>query len=86
MFVETARVFPGRFTAIDPAAVEVHATYSGFADEVRVVQVAPDKDAERPCDRRARGPVRRGGDGRENRTVRSLEHTATTVSGVGGCP
>lgn len=41
-------VFPGRFTAIEPAAVEVHATYSGFADEVRVVQVAPDKDAERP--------------------------------------
>ena len=40
--------FPGRFTAITPAAVEVHATYSGFADEVRAVQVAPDKDAERP--------------------------------------
>ena len=29
-----ADVFPGRFTAIEPAAVEVHATYSGFADEV----------------------------------------------------
>ena len=42
------RAFPGRFTAIEPAAVEVHATYSGFADEVRVVHVAPDKDAERP--------------------------------------
>ena len=41
-------VFPGRFTTIEPAAVEVHATYSGFADEVCAVQVAPDKDAERP--------------------------------------
>jgi hypothetical protein len=40
--------FPGRFTAIEPAAVEVHATYSGFADEVCAVHVAPDKDAERP--------------------------------------
>jgi len=40
--------FPGRFTAIEPAAVEVHATYSGFADEVCAVHVAPDQDAERP--------------------------------------
>lgn len=40
--------FPGRFTTIEPAAVEVHATYSGFADEVCAVHVAPDKDAERP--------------------------------------
>ena len=40
--------FPGRFTAIEPAAVEVHATYSGFADEICAVQVAPDKQAERP--------------------------------------
>jgi len=40
--------FPGRFTAIEPAAVEVHATYSGFADEVCAVQIAPDKEAERP--------------------------------------
>lgn len=39
--------FPGRFTAIEPAAVEVHATYSGFADEVCAVQIAPDKEAER---------------------------------------
>jgi len=39
--------FPGRFTAIEPAAVEVHATYSGFADEVSAVQIAPDADAER---------------------------------------
>jgi hypothetical protein len=40
--------FPGRFTTIEPAAVEVHATYSGFADEVSAVQIAPDADAERP--------------------------------------
>lgn len=39
--------FPGRFTTIEPAAVEVHATYSGFFDEVRAVQVAPDVEAER---------------------------------------
>ena len=40
-------VFPGRFTTIEPAAVEVHATYSGFSDEVSAVQIAPDKEAER---------------------------------------
>jgi hypothetical protein len=40
--------FPGRFTTIEPAAVDVHATYSGFADEVRHVQIAPDAQAERP--------------------------------------
>lgn len=39
--------FPGRFTTIEPAAVEVHATYSGWFDEVRAVQIAPDADAER---------------------------------------
>lgn len=46
--------FPGRFTTIEPAAVEIHATYSGFRDEVATVQIAPDKEAERqflpaPC-------------------------------------
>jgi hypothetical protein len=40
--------FPGRFTAVEPAAVEVHATFSGFADEVSRVQIAPDAHAERP--------------------------------------
>lgn len=39
--------FPGRFTATDPAAIELHATYSGFSDEVSCVQLAPDKAAER---------------------------------------
>jgi hypothetical protein len=40
-------VFPGRFTTSEPAAVELHATYSGFSDEVCTVQIAPDKEAER---------------------------------------
>lgn len=40
-------VFPGRFTTIEPAAVELHATYSGFSDEVCAVALAPDKEAER---------------------------------------
>lgn len=40
-------VFPGRFTTIEPAAVEIHATYSGFSDEVCSVEIAPDKEAER---------------------------------------
>lgn len=44
-----ADTFPGRFTTIAPAAVEVHVTDSGFADEVRRVQIAPDAQAERPC-------------------------------------
>ena len=39
--------FPGRFTTLEPAAVEVHATYSGFADEISAVQIAPDAAAER---------------------------------------
>lgn len=39
--------FPGRFTTIEPAAVEIHATYSGFSDEVSAVEIAPDKEAER---------------------------------------
>jgi hypothetical protein len=40
-------VFPGRFTTIEPAAVEVHATYSGFSDQIGSVEIAPDKEAER---------------------------------------
>ena len=39
--------FPGRFTTIGPAAIEIHATYSGFFDEVCAVEIAPDKEAER---------------------------------------
>jgi len=44
---ELREVFPGRFTKSEPAAVELHATYSGFSDEVCVVKIAPDKEAER---------------------------------------
>lgn len=40
-------VFPGRFTTVEPSAVEVHATYSGFSDEVSAVEIAPDCEAER---------------------------------------
>lgn len=40
--------FPGRFTTVEPAAVELHATYSGVADDVTIVQIAPDAEAERP--------------------------------------
>jgi hypothetical protein len=46
-------VFPGRFTTTDPAAIELHTTYSGFSDEVSCVQIAPDKAAERA---HCRGP------------------------------
>src|SRR5262249_29887048 len=38
-------VFPGRFTTREPAAVEIHATYSGFSDEVISVAIAPDSEA-----------------------------------------
>jgi len=41
------RAFPGRFTAFDPAAVELHATFSGFEDNIISVALAADKEAER---------------------------------------
>lgn len=40
-------VFPGRFTNVEPAAIELHATYSGFSDEALAVSLAPDCEAER---------------------------------------
>jgi hypothetical protein len=40
-------VFSGRFTTKEPAAIEVHATYSGFFDEVTAVAIAADSEAER---------------------------------------
>lgn len=40
-------VFPGRFTTIEPASVELHATFSGFEDNVVSVTLAPDSEAER---------------------------------------
>lgn len=42
-----ASVFPGRFHTREPAAVEIHATYSGFADEAFRLSVAPDTTHER---------------------------------------
>jgi hypothetical protein len=39
--------FPGRFKTIEPAAIEVHATFSGFNDEVVRAHVSPDTAAER---------------------------------------
>jgi hypothetical protein len=50
-------VFPGRFTTIEPAAVEIHATSRGFADEVQTVQIAPDR--ERPTPQPRAGPSHR---------------------------
>ena len=41
-------VFPGRFTKQWPAAVELHATYSGYQDNPLSVSIAPDKETERP--------------------------------------
>ena len=40
-------VFPGRFTTIEPAAVELHATLSGFYDEILEVSLSPDTTQER---------------------------------------
>jgi len=42
-----SEVFSGRFTTTEPAAVEVHATYSGFSDEVSAVSIAADSEEER---------------------------------------
>ncbi len=41
------KVFPGRFTKIKPAAVELHTQMSVLSDQVVSVTVAPDKEAER---------------------------------------
>jgi len=42
-----SKAFPGRFKTIEPAAVEVHVTFSGFRDEVLQAYVSPDTTAER---------------------------------------
>jgi hypothetical protein len=39
-------VFPGRFTTIEPAAVEIHATYRGSPTRCVPSRIAPDKEAE----------------------------------------
>jgi hypothetical protein len=42
-----SEVFSGRFTTVEPAAVELHAAYSGFSDEVSTVELAADSEEER---------------------------------------
>ena len=39
--------YPGRFTKVSPAAVEVHCTYSLYKAQAIAISVAADKDAER---------------------------------------
>jgi len=41
------QVFPGRFTRLKPAAVELHARMSLFHDQMVSVKLAPDKEGER---------------------------------------
>jgi hypothetical protein len=41
------KVFPGRFTQISPAAVELHAHMSLCSDQLIAVTLAPDKETER---------------------------------------
>lgn len=42
-----AKVFPGRFTKVKPAAIELHAHMSLKSDQLLSVTLAPDKEAER---------------------------------------
>jgi hypothetical protein len=39
--------WPGRFTTVSPAAVELHVTMSAFEDNPIAITLAPDKEAER---------------------------------------
>src|SRR5262245_15262766 len=39
-------IFPGRFSKTRPAAIELHATFSGFEDNVMEISLAPDKESE----------------------------------------
>src|SRR3974390_1150108 len=45
--------WPGRFTKVSPAAVEVHVTMSVFEDNAIQITLAPDKEPERPLGPRA---------------------------------
>jgi len=40
--------YPGRFTKSKPAAMEIHATYSLFSGQAVSIDIAPDKEPERP--------------------------------------
>lgn len=42
-----AEQWPGRFTKVTPAAVELHVTMSALTDQLVAVTLAPDKEAER---------------------------------------
>ena len=42
-----AKIFPGRFTKVSPAAVELHLTYDLLAEAAVVTWLAPDKESER---------------------------------------
>lgn len=43
-----AKRWPGRFTKVTPAAVELHVTMSVLSDNPVAIVLAPDKEAERP--------------------------------------
>ncbi len=45
---DLAKEFPGRFTKVSPAAVEVHCTYSLYHGQATRIAIAPDKEPERP--------------------------------------
>ncbi len=42
-----AEEFPGRFTKISPAAIEIHCTYSLYEGQPIAISLAPDSEAER---------------------------------------
>lgn len=42
-----AKEWPGRFTKVTPAAVELHVTMSALSDQPIAITLAPDKEAER---------------------------------------
>lgn len=48
-----AKKWPGRFTKVTPAAVELHVTMSVLKDNPVAITLAPDKESERPARRRS---------------------------------
>jgi len=69
-----ADVFPGRFTKVSPAAVEIHATMSATTDNAMAVTLAPDKETER-----AFAPSPQGLQGRLLLQDRGYERRSTFV-------
>ena len=77
-----ARTFGGRFTAIRPAAVEIHTCLSLFHDHVIEAEVAPDKDPERkflPPARRLTGKLLLA-----DRGYQSLDYWEEVEAAAGG--